>query len=330
MSMNKSKNTSTTKYTDVIIKNLTFTEMKETERTKGQKIAFPNYISASGESKMLYIQLPEIMLEMYGVPKLGDYYKDDVQRSFIKLPLNQSIKEIQDFSKMIKDLDMHLSSETFKEKIFGSKSKKYKYQSIFRLPNDPNDDDEDKSKKNSIPRIPYMKLKLNTTYPTGEIITTVFLKNKIKNEYKPVDDITDINSFCKYVCYQSKLKAIISPVKLWAQPITIKDPSYGVTFKILKVQVDPPVNTSLSMKDYLNNTDGFLNSDSEDEIQNKSSSSHDTKNIINTDKKKIKDDDTDNDKDAVKNDDKEKVKDIKDVEEDEDDEDEEEDDQESD
>ena len=58
MSMNKSKNTSTTKYTDVIIKNLTFTEMKETERSKGQKIAFPNYISASGESKMLYIQIP--------------------------------------------------------------------------------------------------------------------------------------------------------------------------------------------------------------------------------------------------------------------------------
>ena len=35
--MNKPKNTSTIKYTDVIIKNLTFTEMKEIEKSKGQK-----------------------------------------------------------------------------------------------------------------------------------------------------------------------------------------------------------------------------------------------------------------------------------------------------
>ena len=230
------------------------------------------------------------MLEMYGVPRLGDYYKDDIQRSFIKLPLNQSISEVQEFSKMIKDLDNQLSSDAFKEKIFGSKSKKYTYQSIFRL---PNEEDEDIVKPNSIPRIPYMKLKLNTTYPTNEIITTVFLKDKLKNEYKIVEDIANVDNFCKYVCYQSKLKAIIAPVKLWAQASTIKDPMYGITFKILKVQVEQPVNTSISTKDYLNNMDGFLNSDSEEEeekntssnkndickkeIQSTSSSSHDKK-----------------------------------------------------
>ena len=277
MNANKSKNTSTTKYSDVIVKNLTFTEMKETERSKGQKIAFPNYISASGETKALYIQMPEIMLEMYGVPRLGDYFKDDIQRSFIKLPLNQTIKEVQEFSNIIKELDDTLGSDEFKEKIFGNKSKKYTYQSIFRLPMDIEDeDDTNKNKKNNIVRIPYMKLKLNTQYPSNNIITTIFLKDKGKNEYKQVDDITDVDSFCKYVCYQSKLKAIIAPVKLWAQASNIKDASYGVTFKIIKAQVDPPINTSISMKDYLNNTDGFLNSDSEEEAveNNASSSSH--------------------------------------------------------
>ena len=317
MRMNKSKNTSTTKYTDVIIKNLTFTEMKETEKSKGQKIAFPNYISPSGESKMLYIQIPEIILEMYGVPRLGDFYKDDIQRSFIKLPLNQSIKEVQDFSNMIKNLDNQLSLESFKEKLFGSKSKKYRYQPIFRLPNESNDEDEDKTKTNSIPRIPYMKLKLNTSYPTNEIITTVFLKDKLKNEYKIIEDITDIDSFSKYVCYQSKLKAIISPVKLWAQASTIKDPSYGITFKILKVQVEQPVNTSLSMKDYLSNTDGFLNSDSEEEekntsnnkndvieeeIQNTSSSSHDKKKFDTKDTIKEDEDEEDGEEEEEESD----------------------------
>ena len=127
-----------------------------------------------------------------------------------------------------------------------------------------------------------MKLKLNTQYPSNNIITTIFLKDKGKNEYKQVEDIVDVDSFSKYVCYQCKLKAIIAPVKLWCQASNIKDASYGVTFKIIKAQVDPPINTSISMKDYLNNTDGFLNSDSEEEVveNNASSSSHKKEELV--------------------------------------------------
>ena len=44
------------------------------------------------------IQLPEITLDMYGVPSKCDFYKEDSQRLFLKLPLRTKIKEIKELA----------------------------------------------------------------------------------------------------------------------------------------------------------------------------------------------------------------------------------------
>ena len=41
------------------------------------------------------IQFPFIHLECYGVPSKNDFYKEEYQRQFIKLPLNQTNPEVK-------------------------------------------------------------------------------------------------------------------------------------------------------------------------------------------------------------------------------------------
>ncbi len=44
------------------------------------------------------IQLPAIEFDMYGIPSKCDFYKEDWQRMFLKLPLNQKNQETNDFT----------------------------------------------------------------------------------------------------------------------------------------------------------------------------------------------------------------------------------------
>ena len=68
----------------------------------------------------------------------------------------------------------------------------------------------------------------------------------------------------KYICYGARVRFIIRPVKLWAQASNAsKDPMYGITFKLVKAEVELPQRMD-SFKNLLN-TDMFLDSDEETE-----------------------------------------------------------------
>ena len=45
-----------------------------------------------------FIQLPSIDLDMYGIPSKCDFYKEDYQRLFLKLPLNQKNPEAKELT----------------------------------------------------------------------------------------------------------------------------------------------------------------------------------------------------------------------------------------
>ena len=61
-----------------------------------------------------HIQTPFIKLNAYGVPKVTDYLKTDMDRAFIKIPLdNNELK-----NKFI-EVDVLLGSEGFKKGTFG-------------------------------------------------------------------------------------------------------------------------------------------------------------------------------------------------------------------
>ena len=249
------------------VARLNFTDFEENQRSKGQKISYPRYSSESGAEIPLFIQFPWITLETYGVPKLGEYYPDDSKRAFVKLPLDESVEETKQLIDLVKMIDEKLSSDEFKQKMFGAKASKYNYEPIFRLPQEEDETKKVEKKYNTV-KHPYMKLKIDTTFPDNQVKTIVFnsvLKDGRRTRSK-IDDIRTVTDFANYVCWMSSIRPIVRPVKLWAQPATKKDPTYGLTFKIAKTEVTPPVKSNNSnVKRYME-SDNFLDSDEESDV----------------------------------------------------------------
>ena len=259
----------TIKYTDVEENRMSSTEFQENDRSKGQKIAYMKYNHPKfGSDQPLIIQAPWIRMENYGVPRMGEYFKNDSDRAFVKIPLNESIPESAELIKMFIKFDELFSSKEFCSKML-KKYEKYTYQPIFRKPviNDDEDDNDSKkksSKQSTIPKYPYIKLKIDTDYTSGEIKTKLYRSEIIDNKRirQEIQDITSIDDFARIVCWNCNFRPIIRFVKFWAQPITKKDPTWGVTFKIIKAEVEAPTKGNSLYKDYMN-SDAFLDSDEE-------------------------------------------------------------------
>jgi hypothetical protein len=261
----------TVKYTDVEVSRISSTELQENERSKGQKIAYPKYNHPKfGIDQPLVFQFPWVRLETYGIPRAGEYFKNDSDRTFVKMPLNNSIPEIEELVRICKEIDGHFSSEEFASKLLGKKWNKYTYQPIIResISYDNDDDDENSKKKlskqSTLPKYPYLKLKIDTDYTSGEIKTKLYRSEMVDNKRNRIEiqDIKTIDEFAHFVCFQSNFRPIVRLVKFWAQPLTKKDPAWGATFKIIKGEVEAPIKGNSMYKDYMN-SDAFLDSDEE-------------------------------------------------------------------
>ena len=329
MSVNKAKDM-TVKYTDVEVGRISSTELQENERSKGQKIAYPRYDHPTlGHDQALMMQFPWIRLETYGVPRAGEYYKNDSDRAFVKVPLNDSVSEVSELVEKLKEIDAYFASEDFASKLLGKKWNKYTYQPIFReatVSQDDDDDDDDSkkksAKKSNLPKFPYLKLKIDTEYGSGSIKTKVFRSEMVdgKRQRTEVTDMASVDDFARVVSFQSNFRPIVRLVKFWAQPLTKKDPTWGATFKIIKAEVEPSTKGNSMYKDYMN-SDAFLDSDDESaqpvtkkttettkkvaqvESDNDSDSEEETKPVAKTPAKKVAqvesdDDDSDSEEDT--------------------------------
>lgn len=274
MSNNKAKEL-TVNYSDVDVARITSTDLEENERSKGQKIAYPRYEHPTlGANQALMVQFPWIRLETYGVPRAGEYYKNDSDRAFVKVPLNTSVSEVQSLVEKIKEIDAYFSSEDFASKLLGKKWNKYTYQPIYREPtvtqDDDSDDENSNKKKSTLPKFPYLKLKVDTEYGSGAIKTKVFRSEMVndKRQRTEVSDMASLDDFARLVSFQSNFRPIVRLVKFWAQPLTKKDPTWGATLKIVKAEVEPSAKGNSLYKDYMN-SDAFLDSDDESGKQSK-------------------------------------------------------------
>ena len=224
-------NTTIVKPCDYDIEKLTFNPLLSNKKKSAQTILLPSYDGARSP----LIQLPPIDLDMYGIPSKCDFYKEDWQRMFLKLPLNQKKPEVKDLTvNFLMKLDVKISSINFKDLGIGGKGKiLWKYQPIVRcaLGEDgtPNPD------KHS-----YMKLKLTTQYPTNEIQTSV-VEETTGKERTLQTDTTTIDEFTKYFHLQTNIRCMIVPVKLWIHQVNPTEYSYGLTFKLIKVLVNSPL-----------------------------------------------------------------------------------------
>ena len=237
----------TKKYTKFDPNRINFTDLEENARSKGQKIAYVRYRDEKKGDQTLLLQTPQIELNTYGIPRKGEYYNDDKQRSFIKVPLDTENSESGILYNKLSELDTLLESDEMKIKIFGSlkKAKGYKYQTIVRE-NAPttiedNSDSEsdgesgqnDNSKQQSYPRPPYFKAKLNLDYESGNITTKVF--KLCSNNSRENMSISTLDGLETLVTYRSSIRMIVMPNKLWALK-TFDGKRYGLSFKIMHLK----------------------------------------------------------------------------------------------
>ncbi len=249
---------------------LSFTELNE--GANKQRLAFVRYDHPTlGDGQQLLLQFPWQKIFTYGVPRLGDYFKEDKDRDFLKFPIDLANKDMKTlYDELVKFQD-RLESDAFRKETLGPKWKKYKLIHPCRTP--LVDDDEDASEKP-----PFIKIKLDTAWPDGEMKTKVYSSTLIektdkggqvvkvdgapvmvrKRELLEVETVTD---FANNVRYMSNVRVIARPVKLWAQDSKLPEPTFGVTFKIFKIEVEPSTSNGTSLSNYLNDT--FLDSDEE-------------------------------------------------------------------
>ena len=246
----------TTKYNEFEPHRLTFSPLEENERSKSQIIGYPRYNHPTlGEGQPLVIQSPWMTLDNYGIPSLGEYYKEDKDRAFIKVPLDMNDPEVKKMVDNLEKIDQNIGSDDFKKNSFGKFAKKYKHQPIIRFP----EEDEEN------PRPPYMKLKLDLTWPDNNVKTEVWksevLDGKRVRERLPVNTITEAAEHIRYLC---KYRCVYRPIKIWAHQQKMKDPGYGIVFKLIKIEVEPNKSSSSAYQTYLQ---GNVFIDDDDEVE---------------------------------------------------------------
>jgi len=258
-------------YTKFEPENLSFTKPEENSRSKGQLIGFSRYHDPkSKRDKELFLQTCWLELNDYGIPQIGEFFKTDSDRDSIKIPCNLNNLDCLVMVNKFKKFDEILSSKDKKDEFFGKKGKNYNYVPVFReIIEDiqDSDDEEDTKKKNTKKKVkqPYIKFKLNISYNTKENETIIYssVKENDKRVRTRLENIKTIDDIARAVPYMSKIRCIIKPVKLWAQPATKKDPQYGITFKVYKIEVEPPINSYTVNKTILE-SDNFIDSDEEE------------------------------------------------------------------
>lgn len=252
----------TTKFDKFEADRLSFTPLEDNERSKGQKIAYPRYNHPElGENQPLCIQGPWITLDNYGVPQLGEYYKEEKDRAFLKMPLDMANKEVVTMVEELSKIDKRYGSNEFKTESFGKNSKKYTFQPTVRYP--PEDEESE------VVRPPYMKLKLDLTWPDSNVKTEV-IKSEVLDSGKRAREkvpIETVGDFAAQVGYMCKFRPIFRPVKMWAHQIkSVSNPQYGVVYKLLKIEVEPNKSNTNLYQNYLQG-DIFLDDEEEEAVE---------------------------------------------------------------
>ena len=197
----------TMKFTEFDIKHLTFEEVK---LTSNKTVILSKYIGPDTP----IMRLPNIELTHYGVPKVGRFFSADKDRMFLQVPVDGGLLE------SFQMLDAFLTSDDTKQKLFKGSANTYIHSPTV---------------KNGT-KGPYLKLKLETDYETGDIVTILW-KSTRNDEGNIVRDpssmyITSIDDFANTVCLNSTIVCVVRLVKIWVVNL-----QYGLTIKLVKVNV---------------------------------------------------------------------------------------------
>ena len=161
-----------------------------------------------------HIQTPFIKLNAYGVPKVTDYLKTNMERAFNKLPLdnNEFLK-----NKFI-EVDVLLGSEGFKQEHLGEDYNKYTYVPLVKTP-------EDKQ--------PYIKIELDVSLEFDEFNVETRI-NKLCDGDREYVHCCCMDDVVRVIKFNSEVRLIVTPGKLW---IMKGNKTYGLTYKVTNIDV---------------------------------------------------------------------------------------------
>ena len=251
-----------------------------------------NYLSLeqSEDQKNVYLKYKGLPLmlqsltffDYHGIPKIGPYYSKDSDRGFIKLPFNQKLSESEkpDYinddvwkklcssvvitNEKMSEFNTVLNSKESREMILtpyikkGDKDKamaKWTYLPTIREP---------KTEDDEIQKPAFWKAKFQTNYPEVEVIKTQLYKVTKSDDEKKKEliETNSVGDFEKNIRFRSILRFILSPARVW---IKEADKQYGVTWKIIKLEYEPPPMkaSGINIREYYEQ-DAFIDSDEED------------------------------------------------------------------
>lgn len=237
---------------------LTTSEFKQNERVSSQLVCYlsykyPNTITPRSFS----FRTPLIKLSTYGIPKIGEFIKDDSARMFIKVPLDTTQEQALPFINFIKRLDDWAIQN--KNNIFGGEAVASKYE-LNPLAKDPPVVDEDappRLDKNGKPyepgpRYQYVKVRLNTDFDTGKITTHMYLRKLDDPEARPEKIYPEtVTELSKYVTWNSSIRMVVTVTKIWGEK-TKKDAKSkfkqaGLILKVMNMEIIPSAKQSMAV-----------------------------------------------------------------------------------
>ena len=194
----------TIKIADLDLNMLNFSEVKLGKATTFIK---PIY----GINDLPYLQLPWLTLSTFGVPPKSEYTKEDKQRMFIKVPIEEDSDLYQQLLRLDDKMKHHIFT-THNANLFNAS-----YDNLVKY--------SEKYGK------PYIKVKLDTSYPENHILTEVWHSGDGTKAQCQFDNIDD---FALCVPFKSDIRMIVKVVKLW-----VVNKQYGLTIKLKKIEVKP-------------------------------------------------------------------------------------------
>merc|ERR1711935_106877 len=291
--------THTVKFDKFNHKNLTFSEWNIQNNRRN---CYSRYESKeNGPDTQLNLQLPWMNIFKYGMPNVGEYFATENDTAFIKMPLDLSNSEVKQVYDQMVSFDKVMSGSKMKKHLFGpnpTNIQKHKYIPCVKNTDSTEDDSP-----------PWMKFKLGLEWikdadPSDDKVVKTGVWESVKDTNDPNGkkrirtrkDVSSIPEFRNNVSYLSNVRIIIKPTKLWAMNEKLAEPTYGVTWAMVKVEVEPRASNN-SLDAYKNN-DTFIDSDDEDVPTSMSSSVVDNNNDVDNDSNDESEDDDDSDDDS--------------------------------
>lgn len=232
---------------DFDIDKLTFSVLDKSDDSKFSKMSqwmiFPKYKYDDEVEQIPIFTTGVIKFVQYGVPKLGsEYVKTDNDRTFIRVPLDESQPACVNLDKMFSSIDEYFGKQENAEKFIGSDFFNQKNKPVYTTTIREPIEDEDgvvKKGKNQVPRMKSLKFKLNIDFNTKAIETLVFDSTGGKKPVK-IDNINTVSDLTKYFGYNCSARFVVMINKAWVdkkQKDKNSPKSYGITMKILQIEI---------------------------------------------------------------------------------------------